>query len=80
MYAEGYLLGLFHFKQAFLQSPTFQTNVSSKLIHVSEHVPTRFGLVDTKLSSQGAHPNLSNVAEAQPTFLHGTALCCRAET
>jgi hypothetical protein len=37
--------------------------------HVSEYVPARFGLVDTKLSSQ----------RARSIHIHGTTLLCRAQ-
>jgi hypothetical protein len=56
-----------------------QTRDLSKLSHVSEYVPSRLSLVDTKLSFQEAHPGLPAIAQAGPIFIlyiHGTALCC----
>jgi hypothetical protein len=46
-------IGLFQFNKGGHKAPHLQTHVSSKLRHVSEDVPSRFGLVDAKLSSQG---------------------------
>jgi hypothetical protein len=53
------------------KAPYLQTHVISKLGHVSEHVATGFGLVDAKLSFQGAHPGHSIIAQLRPVFIHG---------
>jgi hypothetical protein len=63
-----------------LEAPHLQTHVLSELSHMSEHFPARFGLVDAKLSSQGAHPRLPIIDQAQPIFSRCTALCCSSET
>jgi hypothetical protein len=45
------------------KAPHLHTRVPGILSHVSECVPTRFGLVDARLSSQGAHPGLLIMAQ-----------------
>ncbi len=79
---KGDLFGQFHFKQTRTRSLTSPPRVLSKLSHVFEHIPTRFGLVNAKLSYQEDRPGLPIIAQAQPIFIHGTTLClcCQAKT
>jgi hypothetical protein len=62
------------------EAPHFQTHVLSKQTEPCVRAcPARFGFVDAKRSSHGAHPDLPNIPQVSHIFIHGTTLCCWAE-